>query len=173
MPTGRIHLKKLVHSVSMNPQFSPQTSCWGENYTWCRWTIANQCEGILLRLNLSLANCRRQRYDGVENMADIRTVLATLISEYEQRAIFTHCYGHTLNLAAADAMQQSKVLCCALDIVGEMSWPCDTLFESIKSDTTPGVPGFQTLCPTRWTTKAASLQVLLIIILLFGALGWS
>ena len=74
-----------------------------------------------MRLNLSLANCRRQRYDGVENMADIRTVLATLISEYEQRAIFTHCYGHTLNLAAADAMQQSKVLCCALDIVGEMS----------------------------------------------------
>ena len=92
--------------------------------------------------------------------------VATQISEYEKRAIFTHCYGHmhALNLAAADTLRQSKVLCCALDTVGEISRLLkysprrDTLFESIKSDTAPGVPGFRTLCPTRWTTKAVSLQ---------------
>ena len=81
-------------------------------------------------------------------MAGIRTGVVTQISEYEQRAIFTHCYGHALNLPAADTMRQSKVLCCALDTVGEISRllkysPCrDTLFESIKSDIVPGVPGF-------------------------------
>ena len=98
-------------------------------------------------------------------MAGIRTGVATQISEYEQRAIFTHCYGHALKLiAAADTMRQSKVLCCALDTVGEISRLLkysphrDTLFESIKSDIAPGVPGFRTLCPTRWTTKAVSLQ---------------
>ena len=61
----------------------------------------------------------------------------------------------------------SKFLCCALDTVGEISWllkyspRCDTWFESIKSDIAPGTPGFRTLCPTRWTTKAASLQSVL------------
>ena len=61
-------------------------------------------------------------------------------------------------------MRQSKVLCCALDTVGEISWllkyspHCNTLFESIRSDIAPGVPDFQTLCPTRWTTKLISLQ---------------
>ena len=119
---------------------------------------------VLLRLNLSLCNCRGQCYDRAANMAGIRIGVATQISEYEQRAIFTHCYGNALNLAAADTMRKSKVLCCALDTVGEISWllkyssRCDTLFENIKSDLAPGVPSFRTLCQTRWTTKAASLQ---------------
>ena len=97
-------------------------------------------------------------------MAGIRIGVATQISEYEQRAIFTHCYGHALNLATADTMRKSKVLCCALDTVVEISRllkyspRCDTLFENIKSDLAPGVPGFRTLCQTRWTTKAASLH---------------
>ena len=55
-------------------------------------------------------------------------------------------------------------MCGALDTVDEISRLLkyspqrDSLFESIKSDIAPGVPGFQTLYPTRWTTKAASLQ---------------
>ena len=71
-------------------------------------------------------------------------------------------------------MRQSKVLCGALDTVGEISWLLkysprrDSLFESIKSDIALGVPGFQTLCPTRWTTKAASLQSFIDN---YGALG--
>ena len=117
---------------------------------------------ILLRLNLSLANCRGQCYDGAANMAGIRTGVATQISECKQRAIFTHCYG--VNLTATDTMRQSKVLCNALDTVGEISRLLkysprrDSLFESIKFDVSPGLPGFRTLCPTTWTTKAASLQ---------------
>ena len=103
---------------------------------------------ILLRLNLSLANFRGQCYNGAANMACIRTGVATQISECEQRAIFTHCYGHALNLAAADTMRQSKVLCNALDTVGEISRLLKysprrgSLFESIKSDVSPGLPGF-------------------------------
>ena len=42
---------------------------------------------VLLRLNLSLANCRGQCYDGAANMAGIRTGVATQISECEQRHI--------------------------------------------------------------------------------------
>ena len=46
---------------------------------------------VLLKLNLSVANCRGQCYDGAANMAGIRTGVATQISEYEWRAILTHC----------------------------------------------------------------------------------
>ena len=92
---------------------------------------------VLLRLNLSLANCGGQCYNGAANMTDIRTGVATQISECEQRTIFTHCYGHAFNLAAADTMQQTKVLCGALDTVGEISLLLkfspqhDSLFKSI------------------------------------------
>ena len=85
------------------------------------YVLVAALKDVLLRLNLSLANCRGQCYDGAANMAGIRTGVATQISECEQRAIFTHCYGHALNLAAADTMWQSKVLYDALDTVGEIS----------------------------------------------------
>ena len=73
----------------------------------------------LLRSNLLiLSNCRGQCYDGAATIASIRTSVATQISECEQRA---HCYGITLTLALADTMRQNKVLCSALDTVGEIS----------------------------------------------------
>ena len=78
--------------------------------------------------------------------------------------MFTHCYGHALNLAAGDTMRQSKLLCHALDTVGEISKLLkysprrDTLFEKLKMDLAPAVPSFRTLCPTRWTVKAVSIQ---------------
>jgi len=34
----------------------------------------------------------------------------------------------------------------------------DSLFEKVKSEIAPNQPGFRTLCPTRWTVKAASLE---------------
>lgn len=40
--------------------------------------------------------------------------------------------------------------------------PChDTLFEQLKSEIAPSQPGFRTLCPTRWTVRAASLDSVL------------
>jgi len=32
------------------------------------------------------------------------------------------------------------------------------LFVKLKSEIAPNQPGFRTLCPTRWTVKAASLE---------------
>ena len=61
-------------------------------------------------------------------------------------------------------MRQSKLLCHALDTVGEISKLLkysprhDTLFEKLKMDLASAVPSFRTLCPTRWTVKAVSLQ---------------
>ena len=43
-------------------------------------------------------------------MSGCRSGVAKLISSIEPRAVFTHCYGHALNLAANDTLKQSKLI---------------------------------------------------------------
>ena len=50
-----------------------------------------------------------------------RSGVATQLSAEEPRALHTHCYGHALNLAAADTIKQNKLLHDALDITSEIS----------------------------------------------------
>ena len=52
---------------------------------------------VLMRLNLSIHNC-----DGAANMACEKNGVAVQLANEECCAIFTHCYGHALNLAAGD-----------------------------------------------------------------------
>ena len=47
---------------------------------------------------------RGQCYDGCSTMARARTGVAVKIQEVEPRAVFTHCYGHALNLAVSDTI---------------------------------------------------------------------
>ena len=47
-------------------------------------------------------------------MSGRRSGVAVLLSSEEPRAIYTHCYGHALNLAAADTIKQNKLLRDAL-----------------------------------------------------------
>jgi hypothetical protein len=54
---------------------------------------------VLLRLNLKLENCRGQCFDGASNMQGVRKGVATQIRKEQPKAIYTHCYGHALNLA--------------------------------------------------------------------------
>jgi len=45
--------------------------------------------------------------------------VAKLISDEQPKAIYTHCYGHALNLSAGDTIKRCKIN--ALDIVLEVS----------------------------------------------------
>ena len=67
-------------------------------------------EDIFLRFNLSIEQCRGQCYDGASAMTGAKTGIATVISQKESHAVFTHCYGHTLNLAVSDMVKQCKVI---------------------------------------------------------------
>lgn len=66
-------------------------------------------------------------------------------------AVYTHCYGHSLNLAAADAIKQSKVMKSALATAHEVtklikySPHRDALFQNLKSELTPDTPGIRVL----------------------------
>ena len=42
-------------------------------------------------------------------------------SELEPRAVYIHCFDHVLNLAAADALKQSKLMKDSLEITREIT----------------------------------------------------
>ena len=118
----------------------------------------------LLRLNIKLENCRGQCYDGAGVMSGRRSGVAKTLQDEEKRAVFTHCYGHALNLAAGDSIKLCKIIQSAFDTVAEMSKLVkkspkrDAIFQKLKSELAPDTPGFRVLCPTRWTVRAATLQ---------------
>ena len=115
-------------------------------------------------LNLPIAKARGQCYDGASNMSGVRNGVATQIQEDEPRAIYTHCYGHSLNLAASDTIRKCKVMKAALETTFEItklvkySPRRERLFEEIKDEIAPGSPGVRVLCPTRWTVRADSMM---------------
>jgi len=108
-------------------------------------------------LNLPLPKVREQCYDGASNMSGIKNGVATQICKEEPRAVYTNCYGHSLNLTAADAIKNSKVMKFALATTHEVtklikySPRRDSLFQNLKSELSPDTPGICVLCPTRWT----------------------
>ena len=118
----------------------------------------------LLRMNLKIEHCRGQCYDGASAMSGAKKGVAKSITDVEPRAIYTHCYGHALNLGVSDCIKKSKVMKSALDLVAEISKLIkkspkrDSSFEKLKSELAPETPGFRVLCPTRWTVRAASLK---------------
>jgi hypothetical protein len=121
----------------------------------------------LLRLNLKLELCRGQCYDGASVMSGARSGVATIISSEEPRAVYTHCYGHSLNLAVGDTVKQSKLMKSALETVSEISKLIkkspkrDAMFQRLKQGIAQDCPGFRVLCPTRWTVRGASLNSVL------------
>lgn len=74
-----------------------------------------------LRLNLTLARARGQCYDGASNMCVIRSGVAKQIQDEEPRALLTHCYDHSLSLAASDTIKKCKTMKSALETTHETS----------------------------------------------------
>ena len=67
-------------------------------------TLFRVLKDVLLRRNLSVNKVRGQCYDGASTMGGCRSGSAKLLSDEEPHAVYTHCYGHSLNLAAGDAI---------------------------------------------------------------------
>lgn len=125
-------------------------------------SLVSIIKDVLLRMNLSLENCRGQCYDGAGNMRGCRSGVATQILKDEPCAIYTHCYGHALNLACQDSIHSINVVRDALDTTLEISkllkYSSKRKFEYLKiKELAPSDPGFRTFCPTRWTVRADSL----------------
>ena len=127
-------------------------------------TTVSVITDTLLRMNLNISRCRGQCYDGAKNMAGEKGGVSKQIMEKEKRVLFCHCYGHSLNLAASDAVKKCKIMADALDTTFEISKLIkfspkrNTMFDKLKRDLAPDCPGFRLLCPTRWTVRSDSLK---------------
>jgi hypothetical protein len=104
--------------------------------------------------------CRGQCYDGAAAMAGPRSGVATQLLSEEPRALFCHCYGHSLNLAVCDSI---KVIQDAMDLTHEItklikfSPKRGAVFDKLKEELSPDTPGFRVL----WTVRSNSLQSVL------------
>ena len=114
-----------------------------------------------------MAYCRGQCYDDAAKMAGIWNGVAAQMCAEEARAVYSHCYGHALNLAASDTVKKNKILHDVLNTVFEItkllkfSLKQNALFDKLQHEIAPGIPGFLTLCPTRWTIWASPLRSVL------------
>ena len=122
---------------------------------------------VLLRLNLAVSKVRGQCYDGAATMSGAKSGVVTRLCAAEPRAVFTHCYGHALNLACGDTIKQCKLMQDALDTTHEItklfkkSPARDAIFKRLKEEMASDTPGIRVLCPTRWTVRAEALKNIL------------
>ncbi|XP_065195791.1 zinc finger MYM-type protein 1-like [Sycon ciliatum] len=126
-------------------------------------TIFGMIKDVCTRLNLPLEFCRGQCYDGASVMRGHRNGVAAQLLQINPRALYTHCYGHALNLACQDMVRDIKCIKDCLNTVFELSKLLkysakrNATYQRLKDDMAPDQAGFRTLCPTRWTTRSASL----------------
>ena len=125
----------------------------------------------LLRMGVSLSQCRGQCYDGASNMSGSRSGVAAKLLAKEKRALYIHCFAHALNLAVGTTMKQSKVCSEALEVSFEVSKLIkfspkrNAALDNIKAedpeDDSISDTGIRTFCPTRWTVRGESIASIL------------
>lgn len=119
---------------------------------------------ILLRMNLKLENARGQCYDGAASMAGHRSGVATQIKSLNEKCLYTHCYGHALNLAVGDVIKEIPELKEAFGTAYEIcklvkkSPKRDTQLKNIREATGNESKSVHEFSPTRWTVRGQVLE---------------
>ena len=117
-------------------------------------TLVKVIKDVLLRMNLSAQNIRGQCYDGVSVMKGHRAGVAKVISDLEPRAVYTHCFGHSMNLAVCDSVRACLTLKNTLEIVREItklikfSPRREAILGEVKEEQNSKAVGIRVLCPT-------------------------
>ncbi|XP_067943161.1 uncharacterized protein [Watersipora subatra] len=80
-------------------------------------TLFNTIKDVTLRLGLPLDLCRGQCYDGAAVMSGVKNGVATKVNP---KALYIHCYAHSLNLVAQDTTKDCSVMRDSLDLRNEL-----------------------------------------------------
>ena len=142
-------------------------------------SIVNELKDVLLRMNVRLNKCRGQCYDGCSTMTGNKNGVVLQINQEELRALYTHCYAHSLNLAVGNTMRNCYLLQCTIDNTFELTklvkkspkW--DSKFKKIQTslanesendefklhDSKPST--ISMFCPTRWTVRGKCLEAII------------
>ena len=78
-------------------------------------------QGIHLRLNLTIHNCRVQCYDGASNMSGAKSGVATKLKDSNPRALYTHCLCVRTKPSNTRCTQAYKIMKEAMDTVHEIT----------------------------------------------------
>ena len=109
------------------------------------------------RMGLKIKNTRGQCYDGVSTMARIKNGVAAKIKLMNKAALYTHCYGHALNLAVNDCIRNTKDLSDVWVMLKEIcnlvkkSLLRESKIREIREKIKNHNKGIRVFCPTRWT----------------------
>ena len=115
-------------------------------------------------MNFTIKNCRGHCYDSASSMSGAKYGFATQVKPEEPRVILSNCYVHALQLSIGDMIPEIKNLENASDTSSDTSKLLkyspdrEILFKTLKEELASRTPGFRTLCPTKWTVCAASLE---------------
>ena len=96
-------------------------------------------------------------------MAGVKSGTAKAITDLEHKALYIHCYGHALNLAAQDTIKHVKTMQDTLDTTYEItklikkSPKREVIFKKIADEIKHDSPSIRMLCPTIWTVRAEAL----------------
>ena len=74
--------------------------------------IADAIIECLENLGLSLSDLRGQGYDGASTMSGVRFCVQARIRERQPKALYTHCAGHSLNLAILNSCTVPPIRNC-------------------------------------------------------------
>ena len=135
-------------------------------------TMVDAIKDTLVRLQLSLDNCRGQCYDGANNMLGPKSGVAKRIQELQPKAHPTHCHGHSLSLSVKDTTKNCKLISSTMDTAKEIvtlikfSPKRENLLGKIQENLEEdegelATRGIIKLCPTRWTVHASCFQRIL------------
>ena len=110
---------------------------------------------VFLQFQIPFPKLCGQCYDGCNTMAGTRAGVATKVHEIEPRVVFTHCYGHALNLGVSHAIKNSLAMKDCLDTCTELvklfkfSPKRKATLRKLKEEADSNVINIRTLCPTR------------------------
>ena len=104
-----------------------------------------------------------QCYDGASAMKGKRNGLKTLILATNPKAIYIHCYAHSLQLAVNDSVKQLKPisevldLCCEVAKLVRKSPKRTAALKALKAEIQEPTVGIRSLCPTRWVEFTSTM----------------
>ncbi|XP_065645795.1 52 kDa repressor of the inhibitor of the protein kinase-like [Hydra vulgaris] len=121
----------------------------------CKYGLSGEalCKTILLCLkdySLDISNCRGQGYDGAGSVVGHIKGLAKRIKDYNDKAVYTHCFSHRLNLSVANS--------CKLQEVRNMME--QNLLEAAITKHCPSATKKKLIdvCHTRWVERITGLN---------------
>ena len=123
---------------------------------------------VFMRFALPTSVLRGHCYDGASNMSGSVQGVRTRIQLIQPKALYVHCFAHSLNLSVQDAVRSiplvRDVMQCLCDLATTAHGSAKRFdaFKTVASGVEIDNPvSLRLLCPTRWTVRFAAVDAAL------------